>query len=49
MRQLTFEKDFWSSSYEIKNAEQIIGKTNKESIFSYDTTVKVENIEFFLM
>ena len=47
MRQLTFEKDFWSSSYEIKNAEQIVGKTNKESIFSYDTTVKVENIEFF--
>ena len=47
MRQLTFEKDFWSSSYQIKNEEQVVVKTNKESIFSHDTTVKVENNEFF--
>ena len=47
MRQLTFEKDFWSSSYQIKNEEQVVVKTKKESVFSYDTTVKVENKEFF--
>ncbi len=46
-KQLTFKKDFWSSIYEIKNGEQVIARTEKKSIWSYDTNVKVEETEYF--
>ncbi len=44
---LTFKKDFWSSIYEIKDGEQVIVRTEKKSIWSYDTNVKIGETEFF--
>ena len=44
---LTFKKDFWSSIYEIKDGEQVIARTEKKSIWSYDTNVKIGETEFF--
>jgi uncharacterized protein YxjI len=46
-KQLTFKKDFWSSVYEIKHGEQIIARTEKKSIWSYDTNVKIGETEIF--
>jgi uncharacterized protein YxjI len=44
---LTFKKDFWSSVYEIKDGGQVIARTKKKSIWSYDTNVKIGETEFF--
>lgn len=44
---LTFKKDFWSSIYEIKDGEQVIVRTEKKSIWSYDANVKIGETEFF--
>lgn len=44
---LTFKKDFWSSVYEVKDGEQVIVRTEKKSIWSYDTNVRIEETEFF--
>ena len=38
---LTFSKDFWSSVYEIKDGTQVIVRTEKDSIWSYDTNVRI--------
>jgi len=46
-KQLTFKKDFWSSVYEVKDGEQVIVRTEKKSIWSYDTHVKIGETEFF--
>ena len=43
----TFKKDFWSSVYEIKDNEQVIVRTERKSIWSYDTNVKIGETEFF--
>ena len=43
---LTFKKDFWSSVYEIKDGEQVIVRTEKKSVWSYDTNVKIGETEF---
>ncbi len=44
---LTFKKDFWSSVYEIEDGEQVIARTERKSIWSYDTNVKIGETEFF--
>jgi uncharacterized protein YxjI len=44
---LTFRKDFWSSVYEIKDGEQVIVRTERKSVWSYDTNVKIGETEFF--
>ena len=46
-KQLTFRKDFWSSVYEIKDGEQVIVRTERKSIWSYDTNVRIGETEFF--
>jgi uncharacterized protein YxjI len=46
-KQLTLKKKCWSSIYEVKDGEQIIAKTEKKSIWSFDTNVKIEDAEFF--
>jgi uncharacterized protein YxjI len=43
---LTFRKDFWSSIYEIKDGEQVIVRTERKSVWSYDTNVKIGETEF---
>jgi uncharacterized protein YxjI len=44
---LTFKKDFWSSIYKVMDGQQVIVKTEKKSIWSYDTNVKIGETEFF--
>lgn len=44
---LTFSKDFWSSVYEIKDGTQVIVRTEKDSIWSYDTNVRIGDENFF--
>jgi uncharacterized protein YxjI len=46
-KQLTFKKKCWRSIYEVKDGEQIVAKTEKKSIWSHDTNVKIEDTEFF--
>lgn len=43
---LTFKKDFWSPVYEIRDGEQLIVRTERKSIWSYDTNVKIGETEF---
>lgn len=46
-KQLTFKKDFWSSIYEIKDGEQVIVRTERKSVWSYDTNVRIGETDFF--
>ena len=45
--QLTFSKDFWSSTYEVKDGAQVLIKTEKKSIWSYDSNVRIGDKEYF--
>lgn len=45
--QLTFSKDFWSSTYEVKDGSQVLVRTEKKSIWSYDSNVRIGDKEFF--
>lgn len=44
---LTFSKDFWSSVYEVKDGTQVVVRTEKKSIWSYDSNVKIGDEKFF--
>jgi hypothetical protein len=46
-QELTFQRDFWSSVYEIKDGKQVIGKTERKSVWSYDTNVRIGTTEIF--
>ncbi len=45
--QLTFSKDFWSSTYEVKDGVQVLVRTEKKSIWSYDSNVRIGDKEYF--
>ncbi|MEA5140504.1 hypothetical protein [Arcicella rigui] len=45
--QLTFSKDFWSSTYEVKDGSQVLVRTEKKSIWSYDSNVRIGDKEYF--
>ncbi|MCU0470899.1 MAG: hypothetical protein MUF58_20125 [Arcicella sp.] len=45
-QKLTFSKDFWSSTYEIKDGNRVLVRTEKKSIWSYDSIVKIDDEEF---
>jgi hypothetical protein len=45
--QLTFSKDFWSSTYEVKDGSQVLVRTEKNSFFSYDSNVKIDGKDYF--
>ncbi|MDZ7896739.1 MAG: hypothetical protein U5N85_01735 [Arcicella sp.] len=45
--QLTFSKDFWSSTYEVKDGSQVLVRTEKNSIWSYDSDVKIGDKNYF--
>jgi hypothetical protein len=45
--QLTFSKDFWSSTYEVKDGSHILVRTEKNSFWSYDSDVKINDKNYF--
>lgn len=46
-QELTFFKNFWGLSYELKNGDQIIGTAKRDSGFSKNTTVKLNDTTFY--
>ncbi len=46
-QELTFSKNFWGLSYELKNEDHIIGTAKRDSGFSKNTTVKLNDKTFY--